>query len=258
MKHSIVLSLAFCIVFLIYPSTGNAKKPSSQNKNILIQYEGSILDESKKAVSGIFPLKFEIYNKDKGGKALWSEHHYIAVEEGKYEIELGIQTPIPSNLPVNKLYIAISLGNEGEIVREQLVLSEDKEEGQPQPIEEDTGSKKKQPVSLTRVDFAMEAEHAEDSDKLSGMTTEDLMIKIMSQTKISVGSEKKHSSKGVGFDNGTKDTLTCPLGEVVVGLTVRYGQSQLYKIQLICSPLVTGEREVQQKPEEEAPEQESP
>ena len=224
--------------------------PPSMAKSATLVYEGKIEDSKRKAVSGVFPLSFSLHRSTRGGKSVWSESHFVAVDDGKYVVELGARRPIGSKLKVEKLFLAVSLTGGAEIVREKV---------QPQSVRREAeaasattapassapasaGLKPRQQGNKTVVDYAesaglaFEAEHAKVADRVGRMTESELLEKIRSGGgKAKIGSSKRYTSSA-GGEGGISYELKCPKGHVVTGMR---GGSGIYidRVQLICSPL---------------------
>ena len=85
-----------------------------------VVYEGELQDAQRKPIGGIFPLSFSLHRNARKGRSLWKEEHFVAIDEGRYEVVLGSKTPIPSGLNLDKLFLSVSLSGGDEIVRERL------------------------------------------------------------------------------------------------------------------------------------------
>lgn len=213
-------------------------------------YEGKIEDSSRKAVSGVFPLSFSLHRSTRGGKSVWSESHFVAVDDGKYVVELGARRPMGAKLKVEKLFLAVSLTGGAEIVREKVQPQSVRREVEvveaaPSPPASPTvaaSAKVRQQGNKTVVDYAesaglaFEAEHAKVADRVGRMTEAELLEKIRAGGgKTKIGSSKRYTSSA-GGEGGISYELKCPKGHVVTGMR---GGSGIYidRVQLICSPL---------------------
>lgn len=58
-------------------------------KCTVLVYSGKLLDERVVFIGGVFLLIFVLYNKVCGGKVLWSELYFVAVDQGFYFVEFG-------------------------------------------------------------------------------------------------------------------------------------------------------------------------
>ena len=223
-----------------------AMGPAALADGATLVYEGKLEDGKHKAVGGVFALSFSLHRSTRGGKSVWSESHFVAVDDGKYVVELGSRRPIPGKLDVNKLFLAVSLTGGAEIVREKVrPQTLRREDAAPPPTSaapprvtkarESQGGK-------TVVDYAesaglaFEAEHAKVADRVGRMTEVELLEKIRTGGgKTSIGAAKRYTSSA-GGEGGIKYEIKCPKGHVVTGMR---GGSGIYidRVQLICSPL---------------------
>ncbi len=238
-----VTSLAALLALCLWALPASAKSAT-------LVYEGKIEDSNRKAVSGVFPLSFSLHRSTRGGKSVWSESHFVAVDDGKYSVELGAKRPIGGKLKVEKLFLAVSLTGGAEIVREkvqpQQVLRDEapavKSALGPTAAKSSAGARAKQVSGKSVVDYAesaglaFEAEHAKVADRVGRMTESELLEKIRSGGgKTKLGSSKRYTSSA-GGEGGISYELKCPKGHVVTGMR---GGSGIYidRVQLICSPL---------------------
>jgi hypothetical protein len=207
-------------------------------------YEGKIEDSNRKAVSGVFPLSFSLHRSTRGGKSVWTESHFVAVDDGKYVVQLGSRRRIPEKLNVEKLFLAVSLTGGAEIVREKMQPQSRREvaQGDPGAAESVAPARPRPQGSKTVVDYAesaglaFEAEHAKVADRVGRMTESELLEKIRSGGgKAKIGASKRYTSSA-GGEGGITYELKCPKGHVVTGMR---GGSGIYidRVQLICSPL---------------------
>ena len=218
--------------------------PAAQAGGTTLVFEGKLEDNKHKAVGGVFPLSFSLHRSTRGGKSVWSESHFVAVDDGRYVVELGSRRPIPAKLNVDKLFLAVSLTGGAEIVREK-VRSASVRHGGAAPAAAPSAapaSRPREQGGKTVVDYAesaglaFEAEHAKVADRVGRMTETELLEKIRSSGGGGkVGSSKRYTSSA-GGEGGIAYELKCPKGHVVTGMR---GGSGIYidRVQLICSPL---------------------
>jgi len=218
--------------------------PAAYAGGATLVYEGKLEDNKHKAVGGVFPLSFSLHRSTRGGKSVWSESHWVAVDDGKYVVDLGSRRAIPEKFDVDKLFLAVSLTGGAEIVREKVrsrtvrrdeVAAAPRADAAPAPRPREQGGK-------TVVDYAesaglaFEAEHAKVADRVGRMTEAELLEKIREGGgKPKVGSSKRYTSSA-GGEGGISYEIKCPKGHVVTGMR---GGSGIYidRVQLICSPL---------------------
>ena len=229
------ISVAFLLVAL-YGFQAEAKQ------RILV-YSGKLLDERAAPVGGVFPLTFAFYGKSRGGKSLWSETHYVAVDNGMYSVELGRKRRIGASIDLNRLYVGVRLSNGPELVRERFIA----DGVEPEEIIHNRGAKPKTPTPTSgtvdyaeKAGFAYVAERADDSKRFDGMTMDQLKKRLEasgggSGTKVTLGTNT-FNAPTAGGNGGTPFQQLCPEGYVVTGLR---GGSGLYidRVGIICSPL---------------------
>jgi len=212
-------------------------------------HQGMLEDARRKPIGGVFPLSFSLHKKPKGGKTLWSESHFVAVDHGNYEVELGVTRPISDKLDLTKLFLSVSVTGGDEIVRERVNVKGLRDTRE-QPSEV-TAAVSGPAVDASRtgkggtkgiVDYAetaglaYEAEHAKSADRIGSLTEEDLEERMKrSGGKARIGANKRFTSLA-GGEAGLPYELKCPKGYVVTGVR---GGGGIYidSIQLICSPL---------------------
>lgn len=217
-------------------------------KRILV-YTGRLLDERSAPIGGVFPLTFAFYAKSRGGKAVWSENHFVAVDKGSYIVELGRKKLIPRSVKIDSLYVGVRISGGVELVRERFVA----EGNEPEEIihHKTRDSKRGQtgggpnsgPVDLARkATFAYHAGKADNAVKLDGLTLDQLK-KVLGGGGSKGGGDlavtipdKTHNPKPAGGTGGNPYEQLCPPNWVVTGLR---GGSGLYvdRVQIICSPL---------------------
>jgi len=214
-----------------------------------IVYGGRLEDVERRPIGGIYPLTFSFYRTEKGGRAVWTEAHFVAVDNGIYGIELGRDKPFSKGLDLERAWLGIAITGGKEIVRERF---------SPDPKTAPTRVAPEVPKSDPQVGvppqtpkgsyadlagFAYEAEKAKNSNAIGGLTAADLRT-MMKQAvaepgreggKAKIGETRRYTEQA-GGGGGSVYTLQCPAGYVVTGIR---GQAAAYvdQISLICSPL---------------------
>jgi len=204
-----------------------------------VVYEGKLQDANRKPIGGIFPLSFALHRNAKKGRSLWKEEHFVAIDEGRYEVQLGSKTPIPSGLDVSKLYLSVSVSGGDEIVRERLATGGSARKDKPN---ESAGKRGRTGDAKGIVEYAetaglaYEAEHAKVADRVGDWGQAELEDHLKNiSSKVRISSSKRYTGSA-GGEGGVTYELKCPKGHVVTGVR---GGSGIYldSIQLICSPL---------------------
>lgn len=245
-------SLFHRLVLLTLAAALSAGAAHAADPTSRVVYGGKVEDAQGRPIGGIYPLTFSFYRTAKGGKALWSESHFVAVDNGVYAVELGRDKPFPKALDFDKSFMGVSISGGKEIVREKFVSDPSLLPApvavtpKPQaPTDPQVGAPP-QPAKGTYADlagFAYEAEKAKSADALGGMTITDIKALVKqaetpreaTSTKVRIGDAKRYTEQ-VGGSGGRPYTLECPPGFVVTGIR---GQAAGYvdQIALICSPL---------------------
>ena len=252
-------SAAFILsLVLMVPSGANAKGAKAykgKNQEKIIEFEGKLQNARRRPVSGVFPIKFSLYKGPKGGKAIWSENHFVAVDSGRYMVTLGKAKRLKKRFDLSKLYLGVSYAGGGEIQRERIEPQE-VESSMPTPAaasssraQPPANSSRNAPVAVrtsngrTTVDYAEEAgiatyaHSAESAKRIGDLDEKDLLKRLdaRSKGKATVGTKSRFSASA-GGEGGSGYDLRCPKGTVVTGVR---GTAGIYldSIQLICSPL---------------------
>lgn len=200
-----------------------------------VEYQGKVVDEDNRPVSGIFPMTFKIYERLKSKKAIWSETFWVAVDRGIYKVTLGKKKPLPKRDDLDKLVLAVEIKGVGEVVREPFPASG----FQLRPLEQ-TANKQGSVKYAESAGYAVEAGHAKNADRLQNLTVDDLIRKLVEEgfggMKVQVGKTKKFGNR-VGGPGGTAEyNENCPKGYVMTGIKGAAG-AYIDSIQIICSPL---------------------
>jgi hypothetical protein len=220
----------------------------SQQKNTEpVLYKGRIVNEKEKPLSGIFPLTFTLHKSEKDKKPVWKESFFVAVDKGIFTVELGRANPMPTGVKLSDLYIALSLKDKAEILREKFMPQEVPKVEIVKNQTEKTASKETEAggeVSYAKTaGFAAESEHAKNADMVMNMTVEDILMKLKetgttgseSTGKAKIGTSRRFTNL-IGGTGGEDWSETCPKGYVVVGAKGKSGNF-IDAIQFICAPI---------------------
>lgn len=226
----------FLISILILSFVFNVVAQEKEGINV-ISYKGRMVDEAGKPVSGIFPLTFKLYKSEKKGAPIWSEFQWVAVDRGVYVVRLGEKKALPKQ-DTSEMFIGVEVKGVGEIARERV---------SPKAEHIGLGPAKRDQSSVKYADsagFAVQAEHAKNSDRIQNLTIEDLIRKVLEEigqggglgSKPKVG-QPKHYGQRIGGPGGLGEyNEVCPKGQVMVGVR---GGAGIYidSIQIICAPI---------------------
>jgi hypothetical protein len=235
-------------------SAKGARAVKSKNLTNSIEFEGKLQNARRRPVSGVYPLKFALYKGPKGGKAVWSESHFVAVDSGRYVITLGEKKALKKRFNLSKLYLGVSYAGGGEIQRELIEAQKTDESpaGTAPVATSRTGSASRTAAAATTVrttngrttvDYAEEAgiatyaHSAESAKRIGDLDEKDLLKRLDSRSggKVSIGTKTRFSASA-GGEGGSGYDVRCPKGTVVTGVR---GTAGIYldSIQLICSPV---------------------
>ncbi len=241
-----VLALALLIagLQLASPQAAFANDPTR------VVYSGSLQNAKGRPIGGVYPLTFSFYKAEKGGRAVWSESQFVAVDNGVYAVELGRKKPLPKGLDAAQTWLGVSITGGSEILREPLSDAAEVVGAAPaKPPSDPTVGAPPQPAKGTYADtagFAQEAERAkraDTADSIGGMTAADLKALVTKTTqgaasggsKAKVGTVLRYTDTA-GGGGGQEFTLQCPPGHVATGIRGR-GAMMIDQISVICAPL---------------------
>lgn len=211
-----------------------------------VTYVGKLTDAKRKPVAGIYPLTFSFYRTPKGGKSVWTESHFVAIDSGQYAIQLGAKRKIPRSVDLERVYVSVAITGGDELLRERLdpkSIDELAPESDGQGNDPAVNPFKRKPAPGTptgTVEYAETAgraylaDHAKTADKLGKLSEKELLDQLKK------GGGKARLSQGVryspaaGGEGGTPFEIRCPPGYVAVGLK---GAAGIYldAIQLLCA-----------------------
>jgi hypothetical protein len=237
------------------PAAGGAAPPPGQpiasGKRIL-RHEGRLEDGKNRPLGGIYALTFGIHAGPKGATPHWSESHFVAVDSGHYEVELGHQRAFATDRPLAGAYLSVGVTGGAELVREQVqagavvtvevaaaarigtAATPTQPAGPPQPAAPPSG---RAVVDYAETaGLALVAETAKRADKLGKLSEADIReLAAKTAPKVEVGRNVQESAKA-GGPGGQPFDLSCPKGYVAIGVR---GNSAAYvsSLQVICAKL---------------------
>ncbi len=243
-------SLLLSAALVAFSATALATPAAAADPSSRVVYSGRVEDAQGRPIGGIYPLTFSFYRTAKGGRALWSEAHFVAVDNGVYAVELGRDKAFPRTLDFERAFLGVAITGGKEIVRERFAgeVSQSPTPTPQTPVvnkPEPTVGAPPQPAKGTYADlagYAYEAEKAKTAETLGGMSAQDLRNLVKQAVpdsakgdKVKIGESKRYTDQ-VGGIGGQPFSLQCPPGYVVTGVR---GQAAGYvdQISLICSPL---------------------
>jgi hypothetical protein len=243
MKFGLFILIVTFLFSGVLASPAHAR-PSRKKVNtpITVPFSGVLQDENLNPISGVFPIRFGLYKTASSRRAVWNERVWVAVDAGRYVVNIGARKPIPARLKVENLFVSVSMEGVGEILREPLVKESSKVFALPSATSGSAGtptaagpaSSRSTSDIAERAMHAFEADHAVNADKIGNLSVSELQ-KMFAPAPVRVGSRTKESNTA-GGPGGKLYDVECPKGYVVTGIRGGSGK-YLDSISLICSPL---------------------
>lgn len=225
---------------------------------VKILYRGQLQDGEGLAISGVFPLRFKLYEHHMATEASWQEDHFIAVVDGRYNIELGLRETLTPTLLEGDRWMGVELAEEGEILRDRLIISlvDPTQPGGVRTLRPTTAGAAANSTFAEvaeRANFADQAAKAEQAEKigsldaeaiekLSNLALERLGEHILDPDAHQGGggkrgvSTERRTMDSVGGRGGEPYDVRCPPGFVVTGIEGRAGRV-LDSLRIVCSPI---------------------
>ena len=243
-----------------------APKPPAAGKTtpdepLVVAYKGKMVDESKKPVSGVFPMTFKLYPGLASKKAMWTESMWVAVDRGVYTVRLGDRKALPKGQDLTKLTLGIEVRGVGELDRDVFVAAPVKEASATVPAGPTSAGvagtgPAKVPAHAGGVKYAdtagyaVEADHAKNADRLQNLTLEDVLRKVGEEggggggggaaagggKTVKIGTARRFGNHIGGPGGVSEYNETCPKGYIMVGIKGMNGNF-LDSIQIVCAPL---------------------
>lgn len=182
-----------------------------------IIYEGSLRTEDGTPVAGIYWMRFSLRRTQDADAELWSESSFVAVQEGRFVVELGKRQPLPPALDLDGLWVTVV--NDGSVLMRTQMDPAWVSGG----LRSDDGS----------CERCSKATRAENAARFSGLDLDQL--KAVMARSIGPGGKRRLTSVA-GSTDGESFTLECPPGHVLTGLEGTAADG-LRSLRLICRPM---------------------
>lgn len=206
------LTAALVLAAILGPGTVAAETPRT------IIYEGTLRAADGDPVGGIYWMRFSLRRSRNAAAELWSEQSYVAVDEGRFLVELGKRHQIPPDLDLAGLWLIVV--NDGiTLIRAPLDaawISGGLAGGK------GSGGRDCQKAAV-----------ADNAARFSGLDLDQL--KAVMARSIGPGGKRRLTST-VGSTDGESFTLECPPGHMLTGLEGTTGDG-LRSLRLICRPM---------------------
>jgi hypothetical protein len=231
----LMAALAASLLSLVAgPPRADAQPAATGAKRTVVRFDSTLKDEDNKPVSGLFAMQFEL-RKPKSQKAFWKEKHWVAIDNGRYEVQLGRNTVLPKNLDPKTAVVVVSIQGVGEVLNEPLAGAE----AALSQIDDAAAGGKRIVQYAEKAGFAYEAERASVADRLGNFTAKLLQDALdaleKKKVKVRVGKNQVNLTT-IGGAGGTPFESLCPPGMVMVGIR---GGAGIYidNFQVVCAPL---------------------
>ena len=206
------------IMTLLVLGTALAAGPGTAAPNRTIIYEGSLRTDDGSPVAGIYWMRFSLRRTEDGEAELWSEQTYVAVDDGRFLLELGKRKPFPPALELGGLWLTVV--NDGIVLMRNPV--------DPAWISSGAAGSKRQGCESCK-----RATISDNSTKVSGLDLDQL--KAVMARSIGPGGKRRLTSIA-GSTDGETFTLECPPGHALTGLEGTAADG-LRSLRLICRPM---------------------
>lgn len=239
MRTLVALTLLACFTFASPLTAGTVED------RVLFAYQGELVDEGNRPISGVFPLTFALYRQEDATEAFWKEVHWVSVDQGVYRVLLGLYESAAAEWDGQEMFLGVEVA-ESEFLRHPFTPTLTPP---PRTREEIIAE-----LEVTYSDLAdnalraVEAAIAEDCETIGGMTLEELdrydevleaVVDLERRVEEATGARlgnRTTTLERIGGAGGNSYSRSCPPGHVVTG--ARGGAGALIdSIELLCSPL---------------------
>lgn len=181
-------------------------------------YEGSLRTEDGQPVAGIYWMRFSLRRSADADAELWSEQTYVAVDAGRFVVELGKRKAFPPALELGGLWLTVV--NDGMLLMRSAV--------DPAWISGGAAGPRGAGCETCR-----RATLSDNATKFSGLDLDQL--KAVLARSLGPGGKRRLTSVA-GSTDGETFTLECPPGHVLTGLEGTAADG-LRSLRLICRPM---------------------
>lgn len=228
-----LLAISVAAMMLCGALAEPAQAKSKRRFQTVLDFQSRLKDEQNRPVSGIFKMSFTL-RKSKNRRKIWRERHWVAVDNGRYRVQLGRKSKLPKALDPDMTTIEVGIAGAGTVLK-QLVSGA----GQVNRVAATPNRGRAIVKYAEKAGFAYDAEHATAADRIGPFTTKVLKEKLAKLDKRKakvVVSRNRINLTSAGGVGGKPFEQICPPGTVAVGLR---GGSGIYidNVQIICAPL---------------------
>ena len=181
-------------------------------------YEGSLRTEDGQPVAGIYWMRFSLRRSPDADAELWSEQTYVAVDAGRFVVELGKRKAFPPALELGGLWLNVV--NDGLLLMRTVV--------DPAWISGGAAGPRGAGCETCR-----RAAISDNATKFAGLDLDQLKA-VLART-LGPGCKRRLTSVA-GSTDGETFTLECPPAHVLTGLEGTAADG-LRSVRLICRPM---------------------
>lgn len=105
---------------MLYQQSASAAKLSAAGAPQFINYQGRLSDAGGNPITGERDMSFRLYAEASGGSALWNESLTVSVNNGVFDVLLGIPA---THFDGSNRYLGVTVGNDSEMTPRRQVVS---------------------------------------------------------------------------------------------------------------------------------------
>lgn len=222
----IVFSLAMALLVLLAIPTS-----ASAQYSVGVTYRGELIDGELSPLSGVFALRFALFEDAEATVPLWQEDRFVATENGLYEITLGREIPLPATVDGRRLSLAVMTRDGTTITRHPMRVVYDRLDAG------EVSATVRHQTFADLAGYARRAERAttaENCTRLSGRTLAQIdqydnvlrRIRELQQAMLPGGlriSPETVDQPRIGGDSGIRYDVICPPGFAMTGARGGHG-----------------------------------
>jgi hypothetical protein len=232
-KRPSLILIALGLLACVTASAQTAAPPKSASTPYF-WYRGELLDTKNRPISGVFSLTFKLFDQSGGGPVLWQERRFVAVEDGSYDVKLGLASPLHRKVVEAEVVLATELEGQGQMsiepIRVRLVTPESDPRSFRLPASTFVAER------ANKAQLALHAQQADNCITLNGKPLAEFdrfddMLRELTILRQEASAEQQGTRIGVravglprvGGGTGNRYSRSCPPGTVMTGATIHAG-----------------------------------
>ena len=114
---SVCVQVLNLLLALLSTQTSVRSSQAQRSTPLTLSYQGELSGSSGQVINGELRMTFKLYRVEIDGEAIWAEtHNAVIVEGGRFQVDLGLITPLPLNgAPNSPLFLALELSGDEEV-----------------------------------------------------------------------------------------------------------------------------------------------